>query len=265
MWRTLSGFAIVRRFPQRLYCRHRDDVMSSDTHSFCRRLWSPSGHYTQVVLKHCAATSYSPVLWTVRVDYSERDPRRDWAFEAVAEWWTQQLCHRGMLDNGDLYTSVFASMLAPPVPASDEAATLFRQALIAQRSERLGVDYGPDRRLAAALEAAGVTAHEPLPWKTHSWVDGVRANVVPGRRAPTVVLYDGRSSAEVRTEELREYLIGVRTLRQYTTDARIEDWYLADLARLRAVAASFAADPPGFLPDDAAPALVWAQSVLDAA
>ena len=114
------------------------------------------------------------------------------AARAAADWWADAV-GAPTFDNGDRsagsgLVAVMAHMVAAQSPVDTTSATRFRD-LLEQRIQTgldrggygvtLGVDYGPDRDLGDAAQAAGVSSSR-FPWKTNMWVHTDHVTVSAG-------------------------------------------------------------------------------------
>ena len=128
------------------------------------------------------------------------------AAEAAAEWWAEQIgapVYRMVDDHSpaeDQLTQDIASSLAHVIadrhPVSDKAGEKFAAELakrIGKMLKRvnwtsLAVDYGPDRDLAEAAEAAGIHLSR-FPWKTHMYITPDYVTASLGYRARDVLVW----------------------------------------------------------------------------
>lgn len=119
--------------------------------------------------------------------------------EAAAKWWADKLRYGANLDHGDdsatgLFTKLLAINLAQieHENRTPEQIDMFETILADQLEEHFpqwgfGVDYGPDRTLTTACEAAGLTpGAASFPWKTTMIYSDGKLKVAEGYQAPLV-------------------------------------------------------------------------------
>lgn len=127
--------------------------------------------------------------------------------EAAAAWWAQQLGAPTYKMVGsqepreDQERALFAELVmlgeAAKNPMSSEQGDTFVAALAPKIAEVLGranrmtlaVDYGPDRELAEAAEAAGI-ARSRFPWKTCMWIARDHVTASLGYHGATTLIWN---------------------------------------------------------------------------
>jgi len=92
---------------------------------------------------------------------------------------------------------MLGGLLASRHPVSDDQGTKFAEALEALIDDllrgttygvSLGVDYAPDRDLADAAQATGISLSR-FPWKTNMWVKADHVTVSAGYAAPVQIVW----------------------------------------------------------------------------
>lgn len=129
------------------------------------------------------------------------------AARAAALWWAKQVGapifrNTGPSDSpqdrvmGDM-AGLMMSMISDRHPVDESQGAKFVEALenvIAEKltldrwGVNLGVDYGPDRELAIAADAAGVS-YSRFPWKTHMWVKSDHVTAALGYGAQSRLIW----------------------------------------------------------------------------
>lgn len=123
----------------------------------------------------------------------------------AAEWWKQQL-NSDNNDAGDPLVNISVKDRAEDAPIiTSKQAKCFKRylarAIIEQRPYYIGVDYGPNEMLSAALLAAGVEENEfrgyggILPVKTRMFIDNGKVEAKSGYGADMDVIYTFDQSA----------------------------------------------------------------------
>lgn len=116
---------------------------------------------------------------------------RETAIKA-AKWWSDKLKCNSHSNGDDSFASVMADHLASKNSVSEEQFTTFETYLIDDilKCDRivLRCDYGPDIKLSAAAEKAGIDRNK-FPWKTSMYIDYDIISVSDGYGAGREVIY----------------------------------------------------------------------------
>ena len=129
--------------------------------------------------------------------------------DTAATWWAENLGSKSKQDNGDLFMSMFKTMMVSDIEITEEQKQVFFEALrqeLKVEMERawnnrvtLDVDYSPDFKLATA--AAKTDIDEMLfPMKTTMWIEPGKVSVSCGYRAPVEYLLN-KSKEELASGE----------------------------------------------------------------
>lgn len=115
-------------------------------------------------------------------------------FKACAKWWREQLNDLGSAGDGmiDVFNAFAASKVQKPVTTeqADKFEAYLVEYLPTYATGGVGVDYGPDKVLRDALEAAEISENFSLPIKTVMiWHFDGRVTASKGYRAPHITVW----------------------------------------------------------------------------
>lgn len=139
----------------------------------------------------------------------------------AATWWADKVA-KPKFDNGDNSDNGGMAQLLAALgtkPVGIEAREKFISELKSKIEKRiywepkyervprmvLSVDYGPDKDLYEAAEAAGVNKMN-FPWKTTMWIDKNHVSVSYGYRTPEEILYANKEHWEQRIKDAEDDL-----------------------------------------------------------
>ena len=146
----------------------------------------------------------------------------------AAKWWADQFRNGTKQDNGDVMTTMFATLCAGAFSVTPEHADAFESALIEALPEHLGktwkaddprfgsstralmTDYGADMVLSAAAKSAGIQSGcPPFPMKTVMWIDPDKVRVRHGYAAQPIELWpNDQANASERSGDSVERFVG---------------------------------------------------------
>ena len=123
----------------------------------------------------------------------------------ASNWWADAIKNPSF-DNGDPFTSIFATLLTADMdkPSNDKVekfkkylADEIRKGIIENPNYfTLSVDYDPDEHLSKAASKAHLdTSVASFPWKTTMFVTRDKVSVRAGYGAAEEVLYDANQSS----------------------------------------------------------------------
>lgn len=145
-------------------------------------------------------------VWNNLLELTEEDIQKmNSAIEVASNWWADAIKNPSF-DNGDPFTSIFATLLTADMdkPSNDKVekfkkylADEIRKGIIENPNYfTLSVDYDPDEHLSKAASKAHLdTSVASFPWKTTMFVTRDKVSVRAGYGAAEEVLYDANQSS----------------------------------------------------------------------